>query len=217
MKSDLWGDFELQTGIEKTNNWILEVEEEISNVILMKEKGDHVHNEHPPDAEFELNPQNASFTTQIEDHNISSFDTIDVTDNTINANDISRVEDSMISYGYEADIVNEENNVTQTIPLEMESISVSDKREGWIWEPRDNPISTDSEIISHKAQTSEELIDRMGCDINDKFGSQLTVVNDLKSLRIKSNRGRPRKIPPKKIINSLRSLLVENGLIKVVS
>lgn len=64
---------------------------------------------------------------------------------------------------------------------------------------RKNSNSTASEIISIKVHKYDELVEQIGNEINYEYGSKPSVVNDLKSLSIKSNRGRSRKLAPKKV------------------
>lgn len=64
-----------------------------------------------------------------------------------------------------------------------------EKDASWKWCAREE----DSTSRSSKSQIMSVLEDSIGNDLPEKCESQSLLLNDLKNLRVKSNRGRPRK------------------------
>lgn len=63
----------------------------------------------------------------------------------------------------------------------------------WTWRSIDSTEEEKSQILSQQSQLASFLDDSFGQDISDKADSQFSLNKDLKELRIKSKRGRPRK------------------------
>lgn len=67
-----------------------------------------------------------------------------------------------------------------------------------IWDSRELEITNFSNSNSHSDIHLSILDDSTGEDLSAKCSSQPSLLNDIKNLKIKSTKGRPRKIPDNK-------------------
>lgn len=85
------------------------------------------------------------------------------------------------------------NPMTPPAELQPSEEKSTDHRNGdWKWDPRDSSTTGYSGISNTISQTSSLIIDSVGEDLANNH-PQPTVLNDLENLKIRSNRGRPRK------------------------
>lgn len=67
-----------------------------------------------------------------------------------------------------------------------------------LWDVRDNSDTPNSPIIIRGSNADSQLEDNVRDDLLSKCSSQPSILRELNTLRIKSNRGRPRKKPTHK-------------------
>lgn len=72
------------------------------------------------------------------------------------------------------------------------------ENENWQWRSWDSTEEENSQIFSESSQLVSVLDDSNGQDFSDRADSQFSFLKDLRELRIKSKRGRPRKNLKKK-------------------
>lgn len=74
----------------------------------------------------------------------------------------------------------------------------NNEEELWKWETRDSVNSSVTRFKANSSHLHSLLDDSVGQDLSDKLSSQQSLQKDLSNLKIKSKRGRPRKISKEK-------------------
>lgn len=85
-------------------------------------------------------------------------------------------------------------NPLTPLPLQSENLEFKNSGVEWNWHTRED-VELEASLVISKGDTSVALLeDNIGDKLLSKSFSQPSILKDLNSLRMKSNRGRPRKI-----------------------